>query len=296
MINLDQKILVTGVNGQLGFDCLRSLKKQGYSNVLGTDRGDLDITDESAVHSLIEDFRPAIVLHNAAYTAVDKAEEHPEEAYRVNALGPKYIAEACHSVQAKMVFISTDYVFDGKGQKPFETTDSKTPLSIYGNTKSSGEDFVNSALLEKFIIRISWAFGLNGNNFVKTRLRLGQTHENLSVVDDQVGSPTYTLDLSKLICEMIQTEKYGIYHATNEGYCSWSEFAQKIFQMSGKQVIVHPVTTRQYRKMNPSQALRPLNSRLSKNSLDLAGFKRLPTWQDALSRYLNELQTEENNK
>ena len=288
MITKESKILVTGVKGQLGFDCVRELKERGYKNVLGIDREELDITDEKAVHKFINDYRPDVVLHNAAWTAVDKAEEMPDAVYKVNSLGPKYIADACAEVKAIMVFISTDYVFNGKGTNYFETDDSRDGLSVYGKTKSQGEDFVRKALKKCFIIRISWVFGINGHNFVKTMLSLADKgHKELSVVDDQIGSPTYTYDLSKLMCDMIVTDKYGTYHATNEGVCSWSDFAAYIFKTAGLDVKVNPVSTEEYRKLVPNQAARPYNSRMSKESLVKAGFSRLPSWQDAVSRYIH---------
>ena len=286
----DIKILVTGVKGQLGFDCVRELKERGYTNVSGIDIEDLDLTDEIRVIDYITQFQPDVVMHNAAWTAVDKAEENPEKVYEVNALAPKYIAQACNMVGAKMVYISTDYVFNGLGDKPFNIDDPKEGLSVYGKTKAQGEDFVIENLDEYFIVRISWVFGKNGNNFVKTMLKLaGMGKTELNVVCDQIGSVTYTYDLSKLLCDMIETDKYGIYHATNEGYISWAEFAREIFKLKSLNVKVNDVTTEEYLKMVPQQAKRPLNSRMSKESLDKAGFKRLPDWKDALERYLKEI-------
>jgi len=293
MIRKDSRILVTGIRGQLGFDCLRELRERGYSQILGLDREELDITDEAKVHQVIREYRPDVVMHNAAWTAVDKAESMPEAVFQVNALGPKYIAEACREVGAAMFYISTDYVFDGKGTTPFEVDDPKRGLSVYGKTKSAGEDFVRAALTRYYILRISWVFGINGHNFVRTMLNLANTHRELNVVDDQIGSPTYTYDLSKLMCDMMVREKYGIYHATNEGFTSWAQFAQFIFAESHKDVLVHPVSTEEYQHLVPNQAKRPLNSRLSKKSLDEAGFPRLPSWQDATRRYLHELEKEE---
>lgn len=286
----DMKILVTGVNGQLGYDCVRELNERGYTNVKGIDIDDLDITNEETVHKYINEYKPDVVMHNAAWTQVDKAEQMPDYVYQVNSLGPKYIAEACKEVDAKMVYISTDYVFNGLGDKLFEIDDPKEGLSIYGKTKSQGEDFVKNALDKYFIVRISWVFGKNGNNFVKTMLKLADMGKTeLNVVCDQIGSVTYTYDLSKLLCDMIETEKYGIYHATNEGYISWAEFAEEIFKQANKNVHVNYVTTLEYKKLVPAQADRPLNSRMSKTSLDEAGFNRLPDWKDALNRYLKEI-------
>ena len=288
------KIIVTGVKGQLGFDCLRVLKEQGFTNVIGIDKDELDITDEKAVNDFIVKEKPEVVMHNAAWTAVDKAEENKDLVYQVNALGPKYIAEACKKVNAKMVYISTDYVFDGKGDKYFEIDDLKNGLSTYGVTKSKGEDFVKENLTKYFIVRISWVFGINGHNFIKTMLNLAKKGiKELNVVDDQIGSPTYTYDLAKLLVEMIQTDKYGVYHATNEGVCSWADFAKYIFEVANQDVIVHPVSTEEYMKLVPNQAKRPLNSRMSKESLTKAGFSKLPTWQDAVNRFIkNELEKE----
>jgi dTDP-6-deoxy-L-talose 4-dehydrogenase (NAD+) len=284
------KILVTGVKGQLGYDVVRELTERGYTNILGIDKDELDITDKVAVYRFINDYRPDVVFHNAAWTAVDKAEQMPDVVYAVNALGPKYIAEACKEVNAKMMYISTDYVFDGKGDNFFEVNDKKNGLSVYGLSKSQGEDFVTSILDKYFIIRTSWVFGINGDNFIKTMLKLANSgRAELNVVCDQIGSPTYSYDLSKLMCDMIATEKYGIYHATNEGVCSWAEFAREIFKLANKNVKVNFITTEEYRKIVPAQAYRPLNSRLSKDSLDKAGFIRLPTWQDATKRYIDVL-------
>lgn len=289
-MNKDIKILVTGVKGQLGFDCVKELNKRGYTNVLGIDKDELDITDEKAVFNYIKDYNPHIVMHNAAWTAVDKAEEMPDLVENVNSLGPKYIANACNFIGAKMVYISTDYVFNGLGDKPFEIDDEKSGLSVYGMTKYQGEEFVRTTLKAHFIVRISWVFGINGNNFVKTMLKLANMGKTeLNVVCDQIGSVTYTADLARLLVDMIETDKYGTYHATNEGYISWAEFAREIFKRTNKNVTVHPVTTEEYLKLVPNQAKRPLNSRMSKKSLDEAGFERLPDWKDALSRYLKEI-------
>lgn len=285
------KIIVTGVKGQLGYDCLRRLNEEGFTNVLGIDIEDLDITDEKAVNELILKEKPVVFIHNAAWTAVDKAEQNEELVYKVNALGPKYIAEACQKVDAKMIYISTDYVFNGKGENFFEVNDKKDGLSVYGKTKSQGEDFVKNILSKYFIVRISWVFGINGNNFIKTMLKLADSGKTeLNIVSDQIGSPTYTYDLAKLLVEMMQTEKYGVYHATNEGTCSWAEFASYIFEKAHRNVKVNPITTNEYKKLVPSQADRPLNSRMSKASLDKAGFSHLPSWKDAVDRYLKELE------
>lgn len=280
------RILVTGVAGQLGYDICRELNERGYTDVLGIDRNELDITNEKAVNSFIKNYNPDVIMHNAAWTAVDKAEEMEEACYAVNVLGTKYIAEAAQEIGAKMVYISTDYVFSGEGDNFFGVDDEKAPLSVYGKTKYQGE-LATQKCDKHFIVRISWVFGINGKNFVKTMLTLAETKNELNVVCDQIGSPTYTYDLSKLLCDMIETEKYGVYHATNEGICSWYEFACKIFEVAGINMKVNPVKTSEY---PAAKAPRPLNSRMSKSALDEAGFKRLPTWESALERYIkNEL-------
>ena len=282
------RFLVTGVKGQLGFDCVRELHARGFEDVIGIDIEDLDITDEEAVHKLVNELKPDVIMHNAAWTAVDKAEQFKFAVYKVNALGPKYLAEAAKEVGAKIIYISTDYVFPGDGESFYAPEDPVGPKSTYGLTKWQGEEFVRT-YDKHFIVRISWVFGLNGNNFIKTMLRLSETHKELTVVCDQIGSPTYTADLAKLLVDMSLTEKYGTYHATNEGICSWAEFASEIFKAAGKDVIVHQVTTEEYKKINPNQTDRPLNSRMSKDKLEANGFARLPSWQDALARYLEEL-------
>ncbi len=288
------RVLVTGANGQLGYDCIKELSKRGYKDIKGIDIEDLDITDRDKVIKYITEYKPDVVMHNAAWTAVDKAEEMAEKVYEVNALGPKYIAEACKMINAKMVYISTDYVFEGTGNIPYEVNDPKKGLSVYGKTKSEGEDFVQELLDRYFIVRISWVFGLNGNNFVKTMLKLADMgKKELNVVCDQVGSVTYTADLAVLLCDMIETDKYGIYHATNEGFISWAEFADEIFKLTDKNVKVNYVSTAEYLKFVPQQANRPLNSRMSKKSLIINGFKTLPNWKDALMRYLKELKLNE---
>ena len=286
------RFLVTGVKGQLGYDVVRELRSRGFDDVIGIDIEELDITDEKAVHAYVNSCKPDVIFHNAAWTAVDKAEQNKELVYKVNALGPKYLSEAAKEIGAKIVYISTDYVFPGDGERFYEPNDPVGPKSTYGLTKWQGEEFVR-AYNKHFIVRISWVFGINGNNFVKTMLRLSRTHKELNVVDDQIGSPTYTFDLARLLVDMALTDEYGTYHATNEGICSWAEFTKEIFALSGKDVVVHPVMTEEYKKLNPNQTNRPLNSRLSKDKLDQCGFKRLPDWKDALRRYLKELEAKE---
>lgn len=278
------KVLVTGVGGQLGYDVCKELSLRNVE-YRGVDVQDFDIADEGAVREFITAYRPNAVIHCAAYTAVDRAEDEPEKCRSVNVDGTRNIAAACKEIGAKMVYISTDYVFPGTGERFYEPDDLTGPLAVYGRTKLEGEQAVQELLDRYFIVRISWVFGLNGNNFVKTMLRLAETKETLNVVCDQVGSPTYTADLAPLLCDMVVTEKHGTYHATNEGVCSWAEFAQEIFRLAGKNVRVNAIPTSEY----PTRVLRPLNSRMSKDKLERMGFARLPHWQDALARYLQEL-------
>ncbi len=278
------KVLVTGYNGQLGFDVIKELESR-HIPCKGVDMADFDITDAEAVKNYINSYAPTAVVHCAAYTAVDKAEDDAETCRKVNVHGSENIAKVCGENDITMVYISTDYVYGGAGTKPFEVTDEAKPCNVYGLTKWQGEEAVRKNCDKHFIIRTSWVFGLNGNNFVKTMLRLSETHSDLNVVCDQIGSPTYTPDLAVLICDMIETQKYGTYHGCNENYCSWAEFAEEIMKQGGKSTVIHPVTTAEY----GAKANRPLNSRLSRKCLDDAGFKRLPTWQDALSRFIKEL-------
>ena len=299
------KVLVTGVHGQLGYDVMNELASRGHEG-LGTDilpaedqeRGtlhghayaQLDITDKEAVRAMIRSYQPDAVMHCAAWTNVDGAEDpaNREKVYAVNAAGTRYIAEATEEVGAKMLYLSTDYVFSGEGREPWDP-DCKEyrPLNYYGATKLEGEKAVSSLVSRFFIVRVAWVFGINGSNFVRTMLRLGQTHDTLRVVNDQIGTPTFTYDLARLLVDMIETEEYGYYHATNEGgYISWYEFACEIFKKAGLSVNVIPVTTAEY---GVSKASRPFNSRLSKEKLTRKGFKRLPTWSDALERYLKML-------
>lgn len=279
------KILVTGYKGQLGHDVVKVLEQRGIE-CLGVDIEQFDITDPGAVRTFISGYCPDAVIHCSAYTAVDKAEDEAELCEAVNAGGTRNIAAVCRELDAKMIYISTDYVFSGIGNSEFEINDSTEPLSVYGSTKLAGELAVRELLLKYIIVRISWAFGLNGRNFVKTMLRLGKEQGEVNIVCDQIGSPTYTADLSKLLCDMVVTEKYGTYHATNEGFCSWAEFAEEIFHQAGYNTKVNHITTSEY----PAKARRPMNSRMSRKSLDNAGFHRLPAWKDALGRYLKELE------
>ncbi len=299
------KVFVTGVAGQLGHDVMNELSKRGYEGIgsdiaseySGVQDGSavttmpyvsLDITDKEAVEKVLTEQKPDVVVHCAAWTAVDLAEDDDkvEKVRAINAGGTENIAKVCKKLDSKMVYISTDYVFDGQGTEPWlpDCTDYK-PLNVYGQTKLEGEQAVSGNLDQYFIVRIAWVFGVNGKNFIKTMLNVGKTHDHLTVVNDQTGSPTYTYDLARLLVDMIQTDKYGRYHATNEGLCTWYEFACEIFKQAGMDVSVAPVSSDEY----PAKAKRPSNSRMDKSKLTANGFQPLPTWQDALSRYLKEI-------
>ena len=297
---MSMKVLVTGVCGQLGHDVVLELKSRGHTPV-GTDLaprypGDisyisLDLTDAAAVEKTLGEISPDAVVHCAAWTAVDAAEdaENIPKVRAVNASATEYIAKVCKALSCKLVYLSTDYVFSGTGETPWQPDSGDfAPQNIYGETKLAGEQAVRKLVDKHFIVRIAWVFGKNGNNFVKTMLNLSEKYDALRVVNDQIGTPTYTPDLSVLLCDMLETEKYGTYHATNEGgYISWYDFACEIFRQAGKSVKVTPVTTEEY---GLSKAARPKNSRLSKEKLTENGFRLLPPWQDALSRYLKEVQ------
>lgn len=280
------RVLVTGVTGQLGHDCVLELKDRGIE-VQGVSSREFPLTDAEAMRRYMAIYKPTCVIHCAAYTAVDRAEDEEAACMAVNAAGTANLAKLCREFRAKMVYISTDYVFPGDGTEPYETDAPKGPTNVYGKSKLMGEEDVSSILRRCFIVRISWVFGINGKNFIRTMLRLGQSHAKLTVVDDQVGSPTYTRDLSVLLADMIQTERYGVYHATNEGFCSWAELAAEVFRQAGMPVVVEPVPSSAY----PTRAVRPHNSRMSKRSLTEAGFSLLPRWQDAVGRYLIELES-----
>ena len=300
------KIFVTGVCGQLGHDVVNNAVARGHeafgsdiqpvysgvadgSAVTSAPYVQLDITDKDAVSAVIEEIRPDAIIHCAAWTAVDAAEdeENKEKVHKINALGTQYIADAAKAVDAKMLYLSTDYVFDGKGERPWEPDDKcYAPLNVYGQSKLDGELAVSGTLEKYFIARIAWVFGLNGKNFIKTMINVGKTHDTVRVVNDQIGTPTYTLDLSRLLVDMIETEKYGYYHATNEGgYISWYDFCVEFYKQYGLTTNVIPVTTEEY---GLSKAARPENSRLDKSKLVEAGFTPLPDWKDAVRRYLEE--------
>lgn len=292
------KVFVTGVGGQLGFDVINELKNRGHqaigSDIIDKDDDNyikLDITDKQAVEKVISETKPDAVIHCAAWTAVDAAEdaENKDKVFAINSNGTRYIAEACKAADCKMIYISTDYVFNGEGTEPWQP-DCKdyAPLCVYGQSKLDGELAVSQTLDKYYIVRIAWVFGKNGKNFIKTMLNVGKKHPEVRVVNDQIGTPTYTFDLARLLVDMVETDKYGYYHATNEGgYISWYDFTCEIYRQAGYITKVTPVTTAEY---GLSKAKRPFNSRLDKSKLTNNGFKALPTWQDALSRYLKEIE------
>ena len=279
------KVLVTGVKGQLGYDVVRELQKRGHETV-GVDIDEMDITDAAAVERVMTEVQPDAVIHCSAYTAVDRAEEDTEICRRVNVDGTENIAKICKKLDCKMLYLSTDYIFSGDGERPWEPDDEASPLNAYGQSKYDGELALKKYVEKYFIVRISWVFGINGNNFIKTMLRLGRENGAVKVVDDQIGSPTYTYDLARLLVDMIESDRYGAYHATNEAICSWYEFAKEIFRAAGMDnVSVTPVKSGEF----PVKAKRPKNSRMSKEKLVTNGFSLLPAWQDAVARYIKEL-------
>ena len=300
------RVFVTGVGGQLGHDVVNELDRRAHEAIgsdiqavySGVNDGSavaaapyvqMDITDEAAVRRTVEELKPDVIIHCAAWTNVDGAEapENREKVHQINAVGTENIARAAKAVDAKMVYISTDYVFDGQGTRPWEPDDKcYAPLNVYGQSKLDGELAVSRILEKYFIVRIAWVFGLNGKNFIKTMINVGKTHDTVRVVNDQIGTPTYTLDLARLLVDMVETEKYGYFHATNEGgYISWYDFCCEFYKQYGLKTTVIPVTTAEY---GLSVAARPSNSRLEKKKLAEAGFKPLPAWQDAVDRYLKE--------
>ena len=281
------RVLVTGYAGQLGWDTVRLLEARGVA-CRGVDMQDFDLTDAAAVRAYIRDYCPDAIVHCAAYTNVDRAESEPEICAAVNGMGTMNLARAALSVGAKLVYISTDYVFPGTGDKPFRVDDPYGPLNVYGMSKVQGEDAVRSLMTRFFILRTSWVFGKNGRNFVRTMLRLGREQQEIRVVSDQIGSPTYSRDLARVICDLLPTEKYGIYHVRNEGYLSWYDFAVMIMKKAGLQCQVQPVSTVDF----PTPAKRPLNSRLDASALAEAGIKPMPSVANALTRYLEEIRDE----
>ncbi len=283
---MNMRVLVTGAKGQLGSDLMEELSRRGMTGI-GVDVEEMDITEAEICRKVILESNVDAVIHCAAYTAVDAAEDNVELCRRINGEGTRNVALACKEAGVKMMYISTDYVFDGKGTRPWEPDDERAPLNVYGQTKYEGELAVEELLEKYFTVRIAWVFGVAGKNFIKTMLRLGKERGAVSVVNDQIGSPTYTYDLARLLVDMIQTDRYGRYHATNEGLCSWYEFAVEIFRQAGMdEVKVTPVSSDQF----PAKAVRPANSRMSKEKLSDNGFERLPSWQDALGRYLKAIE------
>ena len=286
------RYLVTGVKGQLGYDIVKELQRRNETDILALDVSEMDITNREQVFDVVGEYKPDVIFHCAAWTAVDKAEDEKELCEKVNVLGTKNLTDASIETGAKIIYMSTDYVFDGTKDGVYEPEDQVNPKSVYGDTKYRGEEEVRRNP-KHFITRISWVFGINGKNFIRTMLNLSEKLESLNVVDDQIGSPTYTVDLAKLLVDMAQTENYGTYHATNEGYCSWAEFAEYIFQANEKTTKVNHVTTEEYLELTGTkQAYRPRNSKMSKEKLLENGFDKLPTWQDAVERYSEELKTE----
>lgn len=279
------KVLVTGVKGQLGYDVVKHLEKRGHQPI-GVDRDEMDLMDNEAIRTFIMNLKPEAIIHCAAYTAVDKAEEEVDTCYQINAESVKVIAQCAKALDVKMIYISTDYVFDGTKEGEYVETDLPNPINVYGASKLKGEQYVQALLEKYYIVRISWVFGVNGNNFIKTMRRLGAERDELNIINDQVGSPTYTADLAPLLVDMMETNKYGIYHATNEGFCSWYEFANEIFKQSRIEVKTNPITTDQY----PTAAKRPMNSKMSKAKLKANGFSILLTWQQSLADYIIKIE------
>ena len=290
-----KKYLVTGVDGQLGYDIVNELKERGEDEILALDIHDMDITDREKVMKVVKAYKPDVIFHCAAWTAVDKAEECPDLCRKVNVDGTKNIVDASLEVGAKVVYMSTDYVFDGTKEGTYTEEDNPNPKSVYGQTKFDGEEEVRRNP-NHFITRISWVFGVNGNNFIRTMLKLADKYPELSVVNDQIGSPTYTVDLAKLLVEMAETDKYGTYHVNNEGYCSWAEFAQYIMDSNGKDTKIKPVSTEGYYegKDTTNVAYRPRNSRLDKSKLEESGFRRLRPWQAATDDYCKQYKKSKN--
>lgn len=274
-------VLVTGVNGQLGYDVVKELEKRGHQSI-GVDREEMDLTSTEQIKECIENIKPEAIIHCGAYTAVDKAEDEEELCRRVNAIATKEIAEHAKELDIPMIYISTDYVFDGTKDGEYTEEDIPNPINIYGKTKYEGEVYVQELLEKYYIVRISWVFGENGNNFIDTMLRFSKERESLNVINDQVGSPTYTNDLAPLLIDMIESDRYGIYHATNEGYCTWYEFAKEIFRIADSDIQVNKINTYEY----PTKAIRPLNSRMSKQKLKNMKFTTLKNWKSALDEYI----------
>lgn len=276
-----KRVLVTGINGQLGYDVVKELDKRGYISV-GVDKEKMDLTDLSNISNFIKDSNIDAIIHCAAYTAVDLAEDNKDVCEMVNSLAVKEISNACKELDISLVYISTDYVFDGSKDGEYTESDIENPINVYGKTKLDGENYVKEILNKYYIVRISWVFGENGNNFINTMLRLSKEHKELNIIDDQIGSPTYTKDLAPLLVDMLESDRYGLYHVTNEGFCSWYEFAKEIFKLKNIDIKVNPISTKDY----PTKARRPLNSKMSKQKLIDKGFIPLRNWKEALNEYL----------
>jgi dTDP-4-dehydrorhamnose reductase/dTDP-4-dehydrorhamnose 3,5-epimerase len=283
-VDFSLKFMVTGVNGQLGHDVVLKLKELNF-DVIAPGRDEFDLTNREQIQKYIFKEKPDVIIHCAAYTAVDKAEDEKDICSSINLEGTRFIAETAKQINAKLVYVSTDYVFDGLGEEPHSEDKETKPVNYYGYTKEQGEKIVRAILDNYFIVRTSWVYGSNGNNFVKTMLKLAETRREINVVSDQIGAPTYSKDLAEFIINLVKTNQYGIYHGVNEGYCSWHEFAKKIFEKSGIEMKINPISTKEY----PTKAARPLNSKLSKRNTDKAGINRLPHWEDAISRFISEL-------
>jgi dTDP-4-dehydrorhamnose reductase/dTDP-4-dehydrorhamnose 3,5-epimerase len=287
-VYFSQKFMVTGVNGQLGHDVMVQLKEMDF-DVIAPKRDEFNLTNKDQIEKYILKEKPDVIIHCAAYTAVDKAEDEKDLCYLVNTEGTRAVAEAAKEINAKVVYISTDYVFDGLGEEPHSEEKETNPVNYYGYTKEQGEKIIRELIDRHFVVRTSWVYGLNGNNFAKTMLKLAESRHEIDVVSDQIGVPTYTKDLAEFIINLVQTKKYGTYHGVNEDYCSWYEFAKSIFVKSGINMIVNPISTEDY----PTSANRPLNSKLAKDNTDKAGIDRMPHWEDALARFIEELSRQE---
>lgn len=288
------KYLITGAGGQLGFDVRGELLKRGVAqdDIAAPSSKELDITDANTVENYVENFQPNVIIHSAAYTNVDGAEENQEICEKVNVEGTKNLLHAAEKAEAKIIYISTDYVFDGENPEPYDVDDGTNPQSVYGQTKLAGEKIVRD-YPKHFIVRTAWVFGVNGRNFVKTMLKVANGREEVSVVDDQIGSPTYTVDLAKFLVDLSESDKYGTYHATNEGFCSWAEFTEEIYKDADLDTRVKKVSTEEYAEIaGRPQAKRPHYSKLDKKKIEQNGFERLPSWQDAVKRYITELKKE----
>lgn len=288
------KYLITGAGGQLGFDVRRELLKRGVAqeDIAAPSSKELDITDANTVENYVKNFQPNVIIHSAAYTNVDGAEENQEICEKVNVEGTKNLLHAAEKAEVKIIYISTDYVFDGENPEPYDVDDETNPQSVYGQTKLAGEKIVRD-YPKHFIVRTAWVFGVNGRNFIKTMLKVANGREEVSVVDDQIGSPTYTVDLAKFLVDLSESDKYGTYHATNEGFCSWAEFTEEIYKDADLDTRVKKVSTEEYAEIaGHPQAKRPHYSKLNKKKIEQNGFERLPSWQDAVKRYITELKKE----